>query len=605
MILNALSEYYDELAAAGEVPQPGWSREKISYGIALKKDGSVAGIISRKHLNEKGKEIVGTEIVPAHPKKTSGISACFLSDSAAYLLGIDPKEYPENIRVKKQKRARECFEASADLHKSLLKDISESSTAAKSVLNFYEKWNPEDAYHDPEISRLFSEFAKTGFLIFTDEMGKPISEYPEIRELWNNHQQDSKDAVSMLCLDTGKKDIPATIHPSIKGIHQAQSSGATLVSFNASAFESYGADGKQGLNAPVSESTVFKYTTVLNKMIADRKNIVYVGDTAYIFWAEKANHGAESIFLRNFSDQEDITDDELRSIYMHLVRDGYCTVHGEKVSYDNKFYVLGIEPNAARLSIHFFWQGKFGNIVRNVQEHDERLEIIQPFHGRALLPLWKIAQETCRISEDENGRKKVIGKPSQPLEDALTRSVITGTRYPMELLTGVLDRIRTNHIMGYSGWEKAAIIKALLLNNFSGKEEVATVSLNRETDNAAYVLGRLFAVLESLQEQSARPAKLNATIRDRYFGSAASTPGIVFPQLLRLAQNHERKLDQGGKVYYDKMITELMGKLNGRSYPMRLSLPDQGAFYLGYYHQRQALFEKEDHADSPEQDKTE
>lgn len=584
MILNALADYYDILAEKDEVPRIGWSKEKVSYGIALDGEGNLTGIISRKHLDEKGKEMTGVEEVPAHQKRSVGISPFFLCDSAAYLLGVDPKE-------EKNERALKCFEASRVLHEEFLNDIEKTDTAARRVLLYFRHWTPENAYKSQKIRELFPDFAKTGFLEFTDEMGIPLYQYPGIRDLWNRRKQESSSNDNrMLCLDTGEMDIPAKLHPSIKGIHNAQSSGAALVSFNSNAYESYGSDGKQGFNAPVSSRTAFKYTAVLNKMIAERSNIVYLGSTALIFWAEKANHAAESIFARNFTDSNEITDDELRSIYENIIRFGYCDVNGNEVHYDNRFYILGLAPNAARLSIHFFWQGKFGDVIRHVRDHDKRLEIVQPFGGRALLPVWKIMQETCRISEDENGRRKRIGEPSQPLEDALMRAVITGGKYPFELLEQILDRIRTNHILGYSGWEKTAVIKAILLNNYSGKEEVATVSLNRETNDTAYVLGRLFAVLESLQEYSARPAKLNTTIKDRYFGSASATPGIVFPQLMRLAQIHERKLDAGARINYDKTITELMGKIGGESYPMRLSLSEQGIFYLGYYHQRQDMF---------------
>ena len=119
------------------------------------------------------------------------------------------------------------------------------------------------------------------------------------------------------------------------------------------------------------------------------------------------------------------------------------------------------------------------------------------------------------------------------------------------------------------------------------------MSLNPDSTNIPYTLGRLFSVLEAVQS-SANPG-INATIKDRYFNAASATPGHIFPILLNLSQKHLRKLDGGFRVHYEKQLTELMSILP-EEFPTRLNLPQQGAFQLGYYHQTQKRYEKKEAA---------
>lgn len=596
MIINSLANYYDQLAENGEITQRGWCMAKVSYGVPLDPDGNVLEIVSRMTADEKGKEKVASEQVPEQGKKTSGISANFLCDAAKYLLGVDENK-------EKRKRAEECFQASAKLHHEILDGVE--SDAAERILKHYDQWDPSTAYDLSMISSHLADFGKTGFLVFTDENGIPLYRDPAIREAWNQYRAAKQSgAEKAFCIDTGRINVPSVVHPSIKGIRGAQTSGAALVSFNFTAAESWGRDKSQGLNAPISEETAYKYTTVLNKMISGRDNIVYAGsksDIAILFWAENANHACESVFEMSFEgESNEIKNKELKSIYSQLAHGGTFQLDGETGSYDNPFYVLGIAPNAARLSVRFFLQGKFGDMIRHLQEHNQRLEIVQPFDKHNGLPLWKLLQETVSATSTN-------AKISSQLEEQMLKAILMGGRYPVELLTSILTRIRAEHSLGLHDWEKAAMIKAYLLRNMSDKantKEVATVSLNKDTNNEAYVLGRLFAVLEGLQRSSAG-TKLNTTIRDRYFSSAAATPGIVFPQLISLAQNHMKKLEEGAKVYYDRQITELMGKLEGPRYPSNLDLAEQGEFYLGYYHQKQAMFTKKSDQDNSADQKEE
>mgnify|MGYP002311759991 FL=1 len=411
--------------------------------------------------------------------------------------------------------------------------------------------------------------------------------YPQedaaIREAWQRYRESGgADAVRMQCLVTGTEDEIAAVHPSVKGVRDAQSSGAALVSFNAPAFCSYGHE--QNFNAPVGKYAAFAYTAALNHLLADKENVQTIGDTTVICWAE----GAEDIY-QTFGvaalfggGKAGLSDDDLRAALKRLANGLPCDDLG--IDPNRPFYILGLAPNAARLSVRFFLRDSFGALMKNVNDHYERMEIVRPAYEKfTYLPLWALLRETVNL----NSRDKV---PSPSMAGATARAIFSGGRYPASLLETTMLRIRAErHIT----WGRAAIIKAYYLKNphEDCPKEVLTVSLNEASTDTAYTLGRLFSVYEAVQ-QTANPG-INATIKDKYFNSAAAMPASIFPVLNNLYQKHLRKLEGGQRVYYDKQVMALKGIL-GESYPARMTLAQQGAFDLGYYHQTQKRFTKKE-----------
>ena len=427
-------------------------------------------------------------------------------------------------------------------------------------------------------------------LIFSVD-GLYVHEDPAVRAAWDGcRTARSARAPSGLCLVTGRKAPVARLHPSIKGVQGAQSSGASLVSFNAPAFESYGheqTDGTgQGLNSPVSEDAAFRYGAVLNRLIADRQHVQYIGDTAVVYWAEDAEPLCQDVFSCAMfgGASEVITDADLQSAARALAHGDPVDVNGVPLRPDNRFYVLGLAPNAARLSVRFFLQSTFGQMLANVQAHYDRLSIVRPaYAANGALPLWKLLGETVNPSSRDK-------KASPPMAGAVVRAVLSDGTYPVSLLEQTMLRIRAEQDVTYG---RAAILKAFFLKNreFQVPKEVLTVKLNDQSNHLPYVLGRLFAVLERVQ--SAANPGVNATIKDKYFNSACATPAAIFPLLTKLSQSHLRKLEGGLKTYYEKMIGGLEGRIH-ETLPARLSLADQGTFHLGYYHQVQKFYEKKD-----------
>lgn len=582
MIMQALVEYYDALAARGKLSVAGWAMGKVSYALRLDEKGQLVGVVPLKRVPEGGKKEIPTVLsVPEPVKRTVAIQPNFLFDNSAYFLGVSDKE-----DKKGKARAAQCFEKARKYHQEVLKTLQ--SPAAKEVRSFFEGWDVEAAGENELLKPYIEDMKKGANLIFETSSGIYAQEDAEIRKTWENSKDTpSGDEGLGRCLVTGERTKIARLHPSVKGVAGAQSSGAALVSFNAPAFESYGHELRdatgQGLNAPVGELAAFKYTTVLNYMLADRTYTQRIADTTVVFWAEDAEPLYQDFFSCGLfgEDSSAVTTNDLEEVVKKLRTAGEVNFKGIPLKSSNRFYVLGIAPNAARLSIRFFCQDSFGAMLEHLREHQENLAICRPAYDTAApLDLWNLLNETA----NQNARTKM---PPSPMAGAVFRSILMGYEYPVALFQNVLLRIRTELDIN---WRKAAILKAFLLRTKYNDtyKEVLTVELNERSESTPYVLGRLFAVLEKLQ-MDANPG-IKATIRDRYFASASTNPANVFPIVLRLSQHHVKKLpSEGAKIHYDRMIGELMGRIQ-ESLPTRLSLQDQGVFYLGYYHQRQAFF---------------
>lgn len=584
MILQALNECYGALAKRGEISLPGWCDAKVSYALDIDEQGTLHGLIPLKTSPDGKREVPRILRVPEQTKKTSGVSANFLCENGSYFLCVDDKGKPQ--------RTRQCFDAARALHEELLADVD--SPAARGVRAFFERWQPDGAEEYPALESYLDDIKKGANLVFSVD-GQYAHEDGAIRAAWQAHYaQRSGDAAQGRCLVTGQIAPIARLHPSIKGVRDAQPSGASLVSFNAAAFESYGhelADGTgQGLNSPVSEQAAFAYGTALNYLLADRGHVHYIGDAAVLCWAEDAEPLCQDVFCGSMfgSAGDRITDKELWSTVKALARGGTVSVNDVLLHPKNHFYVLGLAPSASRLSVRFFLQDTFGAMLSNLLKHYADLEIVKPAYvTKAELPLWELLNETV----NQKSRDK---KASPPMASAVARAILTGGVYPVSLFEQTLMRIRAEQNVIYG---RAAIIKAFLLRNelFHVPKEVLEVELNENSTYLPYVLGRLFAVLERVQAD-ANPG-INATIRDKYFNSASATPAAIFPLLTKLSQSHLRKLNTGLRITHEKLITELEGRIT-QTLPARLSLPEQGAFHLGYYHQVQKFYTKKDKEDN-------
>lgn len=574
MILQALTDYYETLLEDKKVAGQGWCVAKTAFALDLSADGRLKGVISLKEEVERGKKKVwvsSRRMVPQMETRSSGVKANFLCDNSKYILGIDTEGSGNRIQ--------DCFKASKEKHLKILENVD--SAIAQAIKSFFYTWNPQEAKENEKLLEIWDGITEGSNIIFTMD-GNEAQDDEEIRMAWETFLGNEKTGIRGVCLVTGKEDEITRIHTLIKGVQGAQSAGASLVAFNAPAFESY--EKEQGYNAYIGKYAAFAYTTALNYLLSQRDYVFQFGDTTVLFWAENGEEIYQDVFGWSIEPQED-NQELIKNIFRNLKENRAIDIDGIRLNEDQKFYILGLAPNAARLSIRFFYQNSFGNILINIQEHYSRMNLVKPsWENREYLGVGNMLYETVN-------QKSKDKKPVPNLSGAVLKSILANTKYPENLYGNVLIRIRAEQ--GRITWGRAAIIKAFLIRNYQLEKGEEFVGLNQENNDTAYVLGRLFAVLESIQEE-ANPG-INATIKDKYFNAACANPASVFPVLIKLKNSHIRKLErqkEWKKAFYEKILTELTGKI--AEFPKRLTLEEQGQFILGYYHQVQKRYEKKE-----------
>lgn len=566
MIINALVKRYENQAAEGKIARRGWSKAKVSFGLRVSESGEIADILDLRTEVLRGKKniLVQKEIeVPEQAEKTSKIVSSFLCDKADYILGIGGKT--------------KHFETAKEFHKKILSNCN--SAAARAVKNFFEKWIPSEIENFPKLQEILKELQEGEKIIFMFGENFAIED-AEIKMAWENYKQISIDAPLMQCLVTGEISLIARIHPKINGVKKAKSNAA-IVSFNADAFESYGRVDEQNLNAPISEYAAFAYTTALNDLLSDSEHKKFLGDMTVVYWAEE-NSAACQDFLTEFlyPNEKEISNQTLNSL-MKCVQDKTIIFNGTKLNYENPFYILGLSPNSGRISVRFFLEKNFGEVLKNIAKHYEDLKIIKPtFKTLEYIPLWQILNATVPSKAKDK-------TASSLMSGAVVNAIMTGTNYPISLFQNTMLRIKAEQDVTY---ERAAILKAYFTRN-KGRENL--MALDENSDDRNYVLGRIFSVFEAIQCK-ANPG-INSTIKDTYFNSACANPDRIFPILQKLSVHHLKKLEKGYKIYFDKQLTNLMSKLElTEKKSSLLTLEEQGIFILGYYHQTQERYKSKE-----------
>lgn len=596
MILEALAHQYQRLIERDEpgLSPYGYSPEKISYAIVLSADGDPIDVVSL--LDTSGKKPVPQSMsVPQPEKRASGINSNFMWDKTSYVLGVSASS-------KRSDKEHEAFKA---LHKNALKN--ETDVGLQALLSFLDKWSPARFESPP----FLSEMLDTNFVFRLDGERQYLHQRAAAQavraRLLAPALEDGEAPSVQRCLVTGELAEVARLHPSIKGVNGAQSAGASIVSFNLPASSSYGKN--QGDNAPVSAQAAFAYTTVLNHLLRrdpHNRQRLSVGDASVVFWAEAqdADQAQSSEDLLAALLNPDSRSDEgqetekIRHVMEVLAKGRSLTELDPKLDEGTRMFVLGLAPNASRLSIRYWLCDTLGDLVQRLRQHAQDLDL-EPSPWKTAPSVWRLALATAPSRGDPPKAKADDVPPL--LAGELMRAILTGGRYPQSLLTNVVMRMRSD---GDISGVRAALCKAVLnrdlrLSNSNVPDKEVPVSLDVHSTNSGYLLGRLFAVLEGAQ-RLALGSQVNATIRDRYYGSASATPALVFPVLLRNTQNHMsriRKDKPGAAINIERDIQEVIDKMPGE-FPKHLGMQDQGRFAIGYYHQAQARFQKADKADA-------
>lgn len=561
-------------------PPFGYSAEKIGFVIALNDDGSVASVVDLR--SEDKKKLPRLMQVPQPVKRTVAIAPNFLWDKTSYVLSVTAENFDQLDETKRKKRIERLADEHAAFAKRHLDALADSDDPGLLALRlFLQSWHPK-RFSEP----LWPSDIKDQNVVFALESDRRSDIYlhdrPAAKALWEKLSA-SNGSAKAVCLVTGEEAPVARLHPAIKNVWGAQSSGASIVAFNQESFTSYEHD--QGENAPISEATAFRYTTALNAFLAQgSRHRIQIGDASTVFWADASDAAvaekAENAFVAMFEEvNEDVEARKVGDILERIRKGQPLEEVAPELSRGVRFHVLGLAPNAARLSIRFWFDNDFGVLARNYQRFVADMRIEPP--PRELNPaLWRYLIETAVLGKRENVPPNLAGD--------WMRSILTGTAYPQTLLSTVLMRIRAD---GEINALRVAILKALLIRNF--KRE-APVSLDSENTNKGYLLGRLFAAYEQAQT-AALGAKVNATIKDKFYGAASAQPRKVFALLEKGSANHLSKVGKqapGFRVVLERTIGGIMEKMSpgDEPFPASLSAQEQALFGLGYYHQRNEFF---------------
>lgn len=612
MLIRSLCDYYDIRSARGEAASDIMSEQPVHWMVMLTPDGRVADIIDKRieesvpQKNGKVK-IVKKPIVVPLPKRTqkTGIDANIIEHRPLYIFGLN---YDAKIGLTpddKTGKARKSHEAFVKKNLEFFEGID--SEIARAYVNFIKNWVPENETENEQLKKLGKEYQGSYYIFALD--GRPecklhkdkavLAKYEELMAKTAAETAESDDGI-MMCPIEGERLRAARIHDKIKGIKGGNSVGAVLVNFNSSAFESYGKS--QSMNSGISEKAMKKYTSSLNKLLADPMHHICSDDMTVVFFAMKHDDKAEcDLFNGYLNSSNAVTEDSTKAdvkavsenIY-HKGQTGNAQALDDDVDNGVDFFVAGFTPNSSRICQKFMVKNKFGKIIDNVKQHQQDMAICD---SNGEIPLWRINKELV----SPNSANAI----SPALQSDIFQAILNGTNYPYTLLETVVRRVSTDSDTDSNNKIKINEVRAGLIKAFinrkariNGDKEEITMTLNPENKNPAYLCGRLFAVLEKIQLE-ATDVKLNRTIKDAYFSSASSRPALIMPRLIDLSNYHLRKLKEGRAIYFSKLINEIMGKIKD-SLPTNLSIMEKGEFQLGYFQQNKDFFAEQNKNEEPE-----
>lgn len=573
MILQALYDYYQRKAADPEslIAPEGFEWKEIPFVILIDREGHFIALEDTREGEGKKKKakqyLLPKSVVRTGPR---GWQTSFLLwDHYGYVLGHARSESDKDRAM-----AEKQMPSFIKRIQGLPADVK-SDEGVMAVIRFYE--NGE--YEKVKEAENWDECTKIVGCNMSFRLDGEFDLVPcrdAIKMYVKSQIGDGADDATGLCLVTGKNAEIARIHSDTP----INKDSKKFVSFQkSSGYDSYGKE--QAFNAPISKSAEFAYTTALNMLLGkESKNKVQVGDATTVFWSEKEDVFEEDFpaFFGYSKDNPDADVQAVKSLY-----EGIKSGHAQTDS-KTRFYVLGLAPNSARISVRFWHTGTIAEFAGNIRQHFDDLDIIRSSKDSGHFSMFWLLFAMAHEGKVDNVPPNLSGQ--------IFQSVITGGLYPATMLQQAIRRIRATQDVTRI---QASILKSYL-NRFSRiyktKAEEITVALDPTNNNPGYRIGRLFAVLERIQEK-ASSATLNSTIRDRFYGAASSTPVTVFPQLLKLKNHHLGKIDESFKNYYERLIGEIIDGIGG-SMPSHLSMEDQARFAIGYYHQRQDFFKKKD-----------
>ena len=571
MILQALNEYYERKVADPEsgIAPEGFEHKEIPFVIVIDTTGDLVNIEdTRQTINKKLR--ARSFLVPQGEKRSVNVAANLLWDNTEYVFGVPVKGKSERVKLQHQAFIQRIH--------SLNLDNDEGICAVLKFLGDSPQKKLDDSEHAEEI--------KSGSPFMSFRLNTNADLVCQREAVINQLRQTSSTNTQIgFCLISGKIGTQANLQPAIKGVQGTNTTGGNIVSFNLSAFNSFGK--QQGTNAPMGEKASFAYTTALNHLLGkDSIQKLRVGDATTVFWSDKKSH-IEDDFNAWFDEPDKDNPDKLTETVRALLK-SVDTGALPAEDHQSQFFILGLAPNSARISVRFWHTGTVADFSSKIAKHFHDLEIAHAPHQRDHLSIWWLLRSIAALGKSDNIPPNLAGD--------WMRTILNGSAYPETLFQSAIRRIHAEREVSY---ERAAIIKACLNRKIKFQnqpEKEMKVPLDKDNTNPGYRIGRLFAVMEKIQEEAS--PSINATIRDRYYSAASGTPASVFPILLRMKNHHSGKLEKSREIYFEKLMGEVVSDIAANGFPAQLSLADQGRFAIGYYHQRQAFFTKSDKYES-------
>jgi CRISPR-associated protein Csd1 len=591
MLIQALCDYHDIIEKQGEITPEGYTTVGISYLICLTPEGDIEEIIDWRKKEEakdkKGKRkviyIPREEMLPERSQKP-GIDLNIIEHRPLYIFGLNYSKEDGFSPEDGTNKARKSHDIFVKGNLDFIKDID--TPVVNAFRNFLTNWKPEEQVNNPILLKLGTDYSKVYYCFcLSGKINDLLNEDSLIRKKWEEFYLEKgidPECEKSQCAITGENIALARIHDKIGGIKGGQAAGTVLVSYKNDSESSY--NKCQSYNSNISITAMQKYTKALNYLLSNNLHKTYIDDMTVVHWAQTPDNKNFDLLVQYMIFDDKLDDEslntELKGIFNHLIKGVKADFETLNINENTTYFMVGMVPNNSRISIKFVHKDKFGTMVRNVAQHQKDLAI-EGVNRQVLL--WQIKKELI-------SPKSTDEKISPPLLAGIFKSIVFGTRYPEQLLSTIVRRVKTdsddeNNKFIKINATRIGIIKACINRTYrlNKKKEVLKMSLDPQNSNPAYLCGRLFALLEKIQQRASND-QLNKTIKDSYFATACSTPSVVFPRLLMLAQNHLSKLETKYEKYWSKNIGEVINMLEGE-FPQTLTLTEQGIFIIGYYQQ--------------------